>query len=335
MSGDQTAPPVSTIDPYEYLQIIQNSDGTIKRLYEIPSTPAAPDHNGSTPVITKDVTLNPNHNTWVRIFLPRQALDNTSTNNSVGNTKLPLIVYYHGGGFILLSADSTMNHDFCFNMALQLSAVIVSVEYRLAPEHRLPAAYDDAVEALHWIKCTQEKLLRDFADYSKCFLMGTSAGGNIAYHVGLRASTAVGDFEPLKIKGLILHHPFFGGSKRTESELRLLNAPVLPLCSTDLMWKLALPIGVDRDHEYCNPTVGDGFDQFDQIRELGWWVVVTGCDGDPLIDRQMELVEMLKKKGVKVEAQFNEGDYHGVELMDATKANALSVFLRHFLEKCC
>uniref|UniRef100_A0A7N2N6G6 Alpha/beta hydrolase fold-3 domain-containing protein n=1 Tax=Quercus lobata TaxID=97700 RepID=A0A7N2N6G6_QUELO len=179
-----------------------------------------------------------------------------------------------------------MNHDFCFNMALQLSAVVVSVEYRLAPEHRLPAAYDDAVEALHWIKCTQEKLLRDFADYSKCFLMGTSAGGNIAYQVGLHASTAI----------------------------------VLPLCSTDLIWKLALPIGVDRDHEYCNPTVGGGFDQ---IRELGWWVVVTGCDGDPLIDRQMELVEMLKKKGVKVEAQLNEGDHHGVELMDATKANAL------------
>ena len=48
----------------------------------------------------------------------------------------------------------------------------------------------------------------------------------------------------------------------------------------------------------------------------------------------MELVEMLKRKGVKVEAQFNEGDYHGVELMDATKANALFVFLMYFLEKC-
>ncbi|KAF3960813.1 hypothetical protein CMV_014502 [Castanea mollissima] len=288
----------------EFHELVLNQATTVASS-RIPSTPATPDYNGSTPVITKDVTLNPNHNTWVRIFLPRQALDNTSTNNSVGNTKLPLIVYYHGGGFILLNADSTSNHDFCFNMALQLSAVVVSVEYRLTPEHRLPAAYDDSMEALHWIKCTHEKLLRDFADYSKCFLMGTSAGGNIAYHVGLRASTAVGDFEPLKIKGLILHHLFFGGSKRTESELRLFNNPVLPLCSTDLIWKLALPIGVDRDHEYCNPTVGGGFDHFDQIRELGWWVVVTGCDGEPLIDRQMELVEMLKKKGVKVEAQFN------------------------------
>ena len=43
---------------------------------------------------------------------------------------------------------------------------------------------------------------------------------------------------------------------------------------------------------------------------------------------------MLRKKGVKVEAQLNEGEHHGVELMDATKANALFVFLMYFLEKC-
>ncbi|KAK7823502.1 carboxylesterase 1 [Quercus suber] len=128
------------------------------------------------------------------------------------------------------------------------------------------------------------------------------------------------------IKGLILHHPFFGGSKRTESELRLLNAPVLPLYSTDLPLYAALPIAVELRLTVIMSIAIQ--------RELGWWVVVTGCDGDLLIDRQMELVEMLKKKGVKVGAQFNEGDYHGVELIDATEANALFVFLMHFLEKC-
>ena len=154
-----------------------------------------PYHNDSTPVITKDVTLNLNHNTWVRIFLPLQALDNTSTNNSVDNTKLPLIAYYHGGGFILLSANSTVNHDFCFNMALQLSIVVVFVEYYLDPEHCLPATYDDAVETLHWIKCTQEKLLRDFVDYSKCFLMGTDTVICLQMRKTYTAKTPSGDFK--------------------------------------------------------------------------------------------------------------------------------------------
>ena len=330
MSGDQTAPPSCTVNPFEFLHITPNHDGTITRLYEFPTTPAAPDHNGSSPVITKDFIINPNHNTWLRIFLPRQALDNHS---SINTSKLPLIVYYHGGGFILLSAASTIHHEFCSNMAIQLAAVVVSVEYRLAPEHLLPAAYDDAVEALHWIKSTHEKMLLDFVDYSKCFLMGSSAGGNVAYEVGLRASIAVDDFHPLKIKGLLLHHPFFGGSTRTGSELRLVNDQILPQSATDLMWKLSLPIGVDRDHEYCNPTVGGGSNHCDKIKELGWWVLVVGCDGDPLIDRQVELVEMLKKRGVQVEAQFSEGDYHGVELIDATKADSLFVFLKHFIEK--
>ncbi|KAL4604302.1 hypothetical protein ACB092_10G183800 [Castanea dentata] len=315
MSRNQTAPPSSTIDPYEYPQIVPNHDST--------------DHHniaGTPPIITKDVTLNPNHNTWLRIFLPSQALASTSNKTK----KFPLIVYYHGGGFTTSSAASTMNNDFCSNTALQLVVAVVSVEYLLALEHRLPAAYDDATEALHWIKCTHEKLFRDFVHYSKCFLMGTSASGNIAYQVGLRASTAVDDFKPLKIRGLVLHHPFFGGSQRTESELRLVNNSVLPQSVSDLIWKLALPIGVDRDHEYCNPTVGGGPDHFDQIRKLGWWVLVIGCDGDPLIDRQRELVEILNKKGVLVEAQFNKGDYHGVEIMDATKANPLFKFLSHF-----
>ncbi|KAM3736392.1 hypothetical protein ACB098_10G160200 [Castanea mollissima] len=290
MSRNQTAPPSSTIDPYEYPQIVPNHDST--------------DHHniaGTSPIITKDVTLNPNHNTWLRIFLPSQALASTSNKTKM----FPLIVYYHGGGFTTSSAASTMNNDFCSNTVLQLVVAVVSVEYRLAPKHRLPVAYDDATEALHWIK---------------------------SYQVGLRASTAVDGFKPLKMRGLVLHHPFFGGSQRTESELRLVNNPILPQSVSDLIWKLALPIGVDRDHEYCNPTVGGGPDHFDQIRKLGWWVLVIGCDGDPLIDHQRELVEILNKKGVLVEAQFNKGDYHGVELMDATKANPLFKFLSHFIK---
>ncbi|KAK7817846.1 carboxylesterase 1 [Quercus suber] len=150
--------------------------------------------------------------------------------------------------------------------------------------------------------------------------MGTSAGGNIAYHVGLRVSKAVDDLEPLKIKGLLLHTPFFGSTQRSGSEQRLINDPVLPPSSTDVMWKLSLQLGL---------TV---IMKFDQIKKLGWLIVVTGCDGDPLSDSQKKLVEILKKKDIKVETQFKEGDYHAVELLNHTNAKALYGYLSQFLE---
>ncbi|KAI9078225.1 hypothetical protein K1719_039839 [Acacia pycnantha] len=93
-----------------------------------------------------------------------------------------MIVFYHAGGFIDYAANTTYFHDFCVQIAQRTQSVLVSVNYRLAPEHRLPAAYDDALEALHWIRTSEEKWLTCFADYSKCYLMGESAGGNIAYN---------------------------------------------------------------------------------------------------------------------------------------------------------
>ncbi|GMN51218.1 hypothetical protein TIFTF001_020372 [Ficus carica] len=106
-------------------------------------------------------------------------------------------------------------------MAGKLAVVVVSVGYHLAPMHRLPAASDDSVVALNWIKSADDVWLRRFDDVSKCFLMGTCAGGNISYHAGLRASNAVDDFVPLKIGGLILHHPLFGGVQKAASELTI------------------------------------------------------------------------------------------------------------------
>ncbi|PON88064.1 Alpha/beta hydrolase fold [Trema orientale] len=218
-----------TIDPYQRLQIVRNDDGTITRLLKLPDTPASPDPTlpNSPDVLSKDVHLDQSKSTWVRIYLPRHALDNSSTSSS---SKLPLVVNFHGGGFITFSASSSLVHDFALNSAAQLSAVVVSVEYRLAPEHRLPAAYEDAMDALHCIRSAEDDWLRRYADLSQCFLMGGIAGANIAYHAGLRAAAEAQSLEPIKIRGLILHQPFFGGAQRSGSELRLVNDPVLPLC---------------------------------------------------------------------------------------------------------
>ncbi|KAJ4717213.1 Alpha/beta hydrolase-3 [Melia azedarach] len=214
---EESTPSHSTIDPYKFLQIVPNADGTLTRnCSNYPSTVATPDPSDHTLlVLSKDVPINQLNNTWVRIFLPRQVLDSSFT------TKLPLLVHFHGGGFIILSAATKIFHDFCSNIAAKLPAVIVSLDYRLAPEHRLPAAYEDAMEVLHWIKTAKDEWLQKYVNFSYCFLMGESAGGNIAYHTGLRAAAEVENLLPLKIRGLILNIPFFSGVKRTESELRL------------------------------------------------------------------------------------------------------------------
>ena len=146
--------------------------------------------------------------------------------------------------------------------------------------------------------------------------MGESAGGNIAYNAGLRAAAEADQIRPLKIGGMILIQPFFGGNKRTPSELRLGKDLTLPLTVTDSMWNLSLPVGADRDHEYSNPTVNGGAKVLDRVRELEWRVVVFGCDGDQLVDRQMELVKLLQDKGVHVVGQFYSGGRHGIFVGD-------------------
>ncbi|KAL2540110.1 putative carboxylesterase [Abeliophyllum distichum] len=314
-----------TVDPYGYLGIARNTDGSITRIFDFfAKTPACSDNNDSIPVLTKDIPVNKSNNTWVRLFCPRKVLDSTPI------AKLPLIVYYHGGGFVLGSAAGSTCYEFCTNIAVKIPAVIVSPEYRLAPEHRLPAAYNDSMEALQWIKSTSDQWITKYADFSKCYLMGSSSGGNIAYHIGLRAG-CVDLLNPLKIQGLILHQPFFGGTRRTPSELRLANDKIFPPCVADVLWELALPKGVDSDHEYCNPTAGIKLELLDKIKGQGWKILVTGCDGDPLIDRQIELMNILKEKGLIVVGEFSNGGFHGYEFHDSSKAKVLFDVLENFL----
>lgn len=187
---------------------------------------------------------------------------------------------------------------------------------------------------MQWRRFTDD-WLRDYADFSSCFLMGSSAGANIAYNAGLRVAAEADDIHilhPLKIRGLILIQPFFGGIRRTSSELRLVNDPILALTVCDLMWELSLPSGADRDHEYCNPMAAGGDSKcFDQVKALGWRVLVTGSEGDPLVDRQIEMVKMLEEKGVQVVSQFIEGGYHGAQDVEPSKAKPVFELVKPFI----
>lgn len=300
------------MDPYRFLKLSPNPDGSITRLQRLPSAPA------SQAAGSKDVPLNPSKGTFLRLFRPPSA----------GAARLPVILYFHGGGFIFCSAASLLFHVPCARWAASLPALVVSVDYRLAPEHRLPAAYEDAVEAIEWISrqaavgADGEPWLRESADFSKCFLMGCSAGGNIVYHAGMRALDLDID---MKIAGLIMNEPYLGGVQRTESEIRLINDTIVPLAANDLMWSLALPLGADRDHEFSNPTLPS-----DKIGRLPRCVVIA-YGGDPLVDRQRAFVRMLESRGVHVASVFHEGGSHAIELFQPEAARDLIDWVRHFI----
>ncbi|KAI4324952.1 hypothetical protein MLD38_030393 [Melastoma candidum] len=326
-SGHSQMQAVPASDPFELLGVKLNPDDTLSRP-AFPDMPAMSDPDLPIPILSKDVPVNPSRRTWFRVLLPRDRV------RGPPGGKLPLVVYFHGGGFILFSAASAVLESLFEDLVLLLPAVVVSVEYRLAPEHRLPAAYDDALEALEVIRTTKDEWISTYADLSNCYLMGGSSGGNIAYHTGLRVATGgLNDLKPLNIRGLILHQPFFGGMKRTESELRLFHDRALPAVVTDLMWELALPIGADRDHEYCNPTTDSnpGLAAMEKVRSLGWRVLVAGSSGDPLIDRQVELVKVMEEKGVSVVSHFIDGHCHGAELSNREGSMILARVIKDFM----
>ncbi|RCV20718.1 hypothetical protein SETIT_4G079600v2 [Setaria italica] len=183
--------------------------GRIERLIVDDTVPASL-HDATTGVASKDVTIDPANNVSVRLYLPPAAAG--------AGGKLPVVVYFHGGGFMVESAASVSYHRYLNALAARAGAVAVSVDYRRVPEHRLPAAYDDSWAALAWAVAavcggsapggtTPEPWLAEHGDPTRVFLAGDSAGANIAHNVAMRAAATGG--LPAAIRGVLLVHPYF------------------------------------------------------------------------------------------------------------------------------
>ncbi|RLM55044.1 tuliposide A-converting enzyme 1, chloroplastic [Panicum miliaceum] len=195
--------------------------GRVERLIDNDTVPASP-HDAATGVASKDVTIDPATSVSVRLYLPPAA---------GAGAKLPIVVYFHGGGFMVESADSVPYHRYLNALAARAGAVAVSVDYRRVPEHRLPAAYDDSWAALAWAVAAAcgsapsggsepEPWLAEHGDPSRVFLAGDSAGANIAHNVAMRAAA---EGRPA-IRGVLLVHPYFwdaSGAMGPELEERI------------------------------------------------------------------------------------------------------------------
>ncbi|KAM1000444.1 hypothetical protein ACFX13_007211 [Malus domestica] len=222
----------------------RRSNGTVnRRLISLFDFKASHSNKPNDPVKTSDVMVDPSRNLWFRLYIP------TTTDVAA---KLPLVIYFHGGGFVFFSANSQPYNDLCKRLATELPAVVTSVNYRHAPEHRYPSQYEDGFDVLKFIDTTRiEGLDLNKVDITRCFLAGDSAGGNLAHHVAIKASNH--EFCQMRVMGLIAIQPFFGGKERTESETRLAKKGLaITLEQTDWYWKAFLPEGSDRDHAVVN-----------------------------------------------------------------------------------
>ncbi|XP_058079346.1 probable carboxylesterase 15 [Magnolia sinica] len=282
-------------------------DGSIDRSWAGPPeveflvTPVPPSKEFVDGVATHDVIIDPDSNLSVRIYVPeKQPLD---------DPKLPLILHFHGGGFCVSRADWYMYYQFYARLVKSARAICVSVELRLAPDHRLPAAIDDCYDALLWLRSLARAELHEpwleAADFSRVFLMGDSSGGNLVHEVAARAGSE--EWEPLRLAGGVPIHPGFIRATRSKSELQLPPSPFLTLDMVDKFLALALPLGSTKDHPITCP-MGPAAPPLSRLNLPPFLVAVA--ENDMIRDTEMEYIEAMKKAGKDVEVLLSPGVGH-------------------------
>jgi len=292
-----------------------HKDGYIERPNIVPCVTS--DLSPKINVTSRDIIIDSVTNIWARFYVP-----NSNTK------KLPLLVYFHGGGFCVGSAAWSCYHEFLAMLSSKVGCLIMSVNYRLAPENPLPAPYDDGLNALIWLK-KQFLYQNESSEFEwwtkKCnfynvFLGGDSAGGNIAYNVAKRVDSCEGTFlRPLNLNGLILIQPFFGGKERTLSE-KCMAGSALNIAASDTYWRLALPYGEDRDHPWCNPLV-----KMEELKLLMMPMLVCISEMDILKDRNLEFCDALERIGKRVEYEVFKGVGHAFQILSKSQVSKTKV----------
>lgn len=208
-------------------------------------------------------------------------------------TQLPVVLYFHGGGFVLANLDT---YDASARAIADASkALVVSADYRHAPEHKFPAAHDDAFAAYVW---TLEKINAFGGDPNRIAVAGESAGGNLAVNVSMRAR----DERIVLPKHQLLVYPVATTAMATDSYKAWAHAK--PLDKDAMAWFM----------KQVSRTPADAEDpRLDLLRAnltgLPPTTIVL-AEIDPLRDDGVLLGKRLDAQGVKVEQKTYEGVTH-------------------------
>ncbi|PNX74070.1 putative carboxylesterase 2-like protein [Trifolium pratense] len=295
------------------------SDGSVEKPQSpfVPPTLNDPNHS------SKDIVISHNPTISSRIYLPK------ITNPS---SKLPILVYFHGGAFIFESAFSQQYHGHLKKLASQANVIVVSIEYRLAPEYPLPTCYHDCWAALKWVSShsnntldNAEPWLIEHGDFSKIFIGGDSAGANIAHNMAIQAGIELLPFD-VKILGAIIIHPYLQSSYPIGSE---------PIVEPEnnvahKVWNLVYPnapFGID--NPFINP-LGEGAPS---LEKLGCSKIIVFVAGkDMLRDRGIWYFESVKKSGWNGKLElFEEKDEDHVYHLFKPESESAKIFLERLV----
>ncbi|MYR06916.1 alpha/beta hydrolase fold domain-containing protein [Gordonia sp. SID5947] len=209
-----------------------------------------------------------------------------------------LIVFAHGGGFVFCDLDS--HDDLCRSMANGTGAVVVSVDYRRAPEHRWPAAAHDVHAATAWASDNAASL---GADAGHLIVAGDSAGGNLAAVASLMAREEGGP----RIRAQALLYPVVSANFTTESYIRFAEGHYNTATAMKWYWDQYVPELDDRTHPHASPILGE-------LAGLPPTLVVT-AGHDPLASEGADLVQSLASAGVPTIHHEHAGAIHGFMTM--------------------
>jgi acetyl esterase len=213
-----------------------------------------------------------------------------------GTSPLPLMLYFHAGGWVAGNLDS---HDpIARNLCAGVAAIVVAVDYRLAPENRFPAATDDCMCALDWLVQHAEELK---GDATRIAVAGDSAGGNLAAVTALRVRDEGGP----RLAGQLLIYPATAHYTRgTRSYSENGKGYLLTREAIEFFWTSYLDGPASARNPYTAPL------EATDLSRLSPAMVIT-AEFDPLRDEGEEYGERLRQAGVPTVISRYDGMIHG------------------------
>jgi acetyl esterase len=201
-----------------------------------------------------------------------------------------VMVYLHGGGWVIGDLDSL--DGLCRLLAAKADLEVISVDYRLAPEHRFPAGLDDAYDALRWASMN--------AEGRPVCVGGDSSGGNLAAAAALKARDEGGPELALQL----LLYPVVDHDFTSASYIEFADGHLLTRNDMEWFWNHYLPEADERDHPHASPLRCD-----DLSGVAAAYVAVAGFD--PLRDEGLAYAERLQAAGVPVTCKNFASLLHG------------------------